>query len=210
MERCVIIGSSSQNDYDHINKFIINGDYIICADGGYAICKKINLRPDLIIGDFDSGFFEIDDPRVKKIVLPREKDLTDTLTAAEHGLEMGFRDFLFLCCTGNRFDHCFANVYALEYLADNGAKGVVADEKNMILLHGGGTITLREDKNYKYISIAAIDKKITGVTYAGLKYPLSDAVLYRNLPIGVSNEFITPVATVEIKNGRALIIYSRD
>ena len=210
MNRCVVIGSSFQNDYGHINKSIKNGDYIICADGGYAICKKINLQPDLVIGDFDSGFLEIDESGVKKIVLPREKDLTDTLAAAEHGLEMGFKDFLFLCCTGNRFDHCFANVCALEYLADNGARGVVADEKNMILLHGGGSVTLREDKNYKYISVAAIDEKITGVTYAGLIYPLNDAVLYRNRPIGISNEFIAPVATVEIISGRALIIYSRD
>ncbi|MDO4484733.1 MAG: hypothetical protein Q4C54_10005 [Clostridia bacterium] len=29
-------------------------DFIICADGGYAAAAKHGIRPNLVIGDFDS------------------------------------------------------------------------------------------------------------------------------------------------------------
>ena len=209
MSRCVVVGASVQNNFRHIQKFINDDDFIICADGGYDLIKPFGLTPDLLIGDFDSTRSE-EDVGVKKIILPREKDLTDVNAAVEHGLGLGYKNFLLLCCTGNRYDHHYTNVCMLEYLAENDARGMLADEKNIIVLHAGGTMVFKNDENYKYISVAALDEKISGVTYAGLKYPLRDAELFRSAPIGISNEFIAGEATIEIKRGKALIIRSGD
>ena len=34
-------------------------DYVVCADGGLGLAKRLGVRPHLIVGDFDSG----NDPR---------------------------------------------------------------------------------------------------------------------------------------------------
>ena len=56
------------------------GDFIVACDAGYRNAARLGVRPDLIVGDFDSA------PRPQTdretIVLPHVKDDTDTQFAA--------------------------------------------------------------------------------------------------------------------------------
>ena len=52
--RAVIIGNGTIRNYDSIFKYIHKDDFIICADGGIRHAVKMEIVPDLIIGDFDS------------------------------------------------------------------------------------------------------------------------------------------------------------
>ena len=216
MDRCVIVGASAADDAGYLRSHITDTDYIICADGGFDTLRSQGLTPHAVIGDGDSSasLRECMDADllggVTVVSMPREKDHTDVNAAVDYALGFGYKNFLFLCCTGNRFDHTMANVFMLERLAQNGASGAIADEKNYIQLHAGGSKKFPMKPDYKYFSVIAIDPVISGVTLKGLKYPLNNAHLYRNEPIGVSNEFIGDEAAVEIEHGRALIIYSRD
>jgi thiamine pyrophosphokinase len=45
------------------------------------------------------------------------------------------------------------------------------------------------------------------VTLAGLKYPLSDAVLTCDMPLGVSNEFTGAPASVSVREGTLLVLW---
>ena len=212
MRRCVVFGASREKDYGNLRSLISDEDFIACADGGYEIAVSIGLKPDIVIGDGDSGGAASSGVAggVARITLPREKDATDLACAVDHCLGLGFTDFLLLCCAGNRFDHHFANVCLLERLSERGARGVLQDGKNRVLLHSGGAMRFTADSDHKYISLLALDEKICGVTLTGLKYPLRDACLERSSQIGVSNEFILPEATIEIKKGKALVVFSGD
>ena len=53
MSKAVIITSFIENAID-INSRVNSEDYVICADGGYDIAALQGIRPDLILGDFDS------------------------------------------------------------------------------------------------------------------------------------------------------------
>ena len=60
-----------------------SGDMVIAADGGYDYLCGFNIKPDLIIGDFDSlGLVPSGSSVIK---LPAVKDNTDTEAAIEEG-----------------------------------------------------------------------------------------------------------------------------
>ena len=52
--RCVIISGSPDTDISFIKQVVKSNDYVICADQGYHFTKEANIKPDLIIGEFDS------------------------------------------------------------------------------------------------------------------------------------------------------------
>ena len=54
IKKCLIISGAPEQDIDYY-KHYINDRYIISADSGYQKCVKLNIEPDLIIGDFDSS-----------------------------------------------------------------------------------------------------------------------------------------------------------
>lgn len=54
MVRCVILGAGPIQNTQITRGFVRQDDFILCADGGYAHARRMGLRPDLLIGDFDS------------------------------------------------------------------------------------------------------------------------------------------------------------
>lgn len=64
------------------------------ADAGYHNAERLGLRPDLIVGDFDSA----PQPKTEHetIVLPHVKDDTDTQYAAHWLLEHGYDEITLL------------------------------------------------------------------------------------------------------------------
>ena len=93
------------------------GDFIIAADGGWLACRKTEVIPDLLLGDFDSLSTQPDFPNILRV--PVEKDDTDTMLAVKTGLERGETEFhIYGGMGGRRTDHTVANFQALLYLAD--------------------------------------------------------------------------------------------
>ncbi len=140
-QRCVIIGAAEIQNYEKIKKHFRNGDYYIYCDAGLKHQEKLGVWPDLIIGDFDSyakaemeqkyqcvGVASMpadantaacgDAPEL--IVLPCEKDDTDTVFAVKEALRRGFADFLLVGVIGQRLDHTLANVSILYMLYERG------------------------------------------------------------------------------------------
>ena len=93
------------------------GDFVLCADGGWEIARGMGVRPDLVIGDFDSSA-QPGDGAVERV--PVEKDDTDTMLCVKRGLAMGFDDFLIVGGFGGRTDHTLANIQSLHYAAARG------------------------------------------------------------------------------------------
>ena len=81
MKRCVIVGGADINNYDYIKTKITDNDYVVFCDSGLKHMKELGISPSLIIGDFDSH--ENPNLDVETIVLPCEKDDTDTVYAVK-------------------------------------------------------------------------------------------------------------------------------
>ena len=54
MKRCVIVGAAEIGRYDIARRYVLPGDFCIFCDGGLRHLEPLGLRPDLIVGDFDS------------------------------------------------------------------------------------------------------------------------------------------------------------
>ena len=206
MKSCVIIGASPCKNLDFLSEEIWENSFVYAADGGYSTAVANGISVDAFIGDLDSNGIA---PQVDDVtILPCEKDYGDVHTAVNRALADGFKKIYLVGCTNGRADHYFANVALLELMYENGAQGIICDECNTIKFIAEGKYDAH--KAGKYLSILPLDSKITGVTLKGLKYPLEDATLYREKPVGISNEWVEDVATIEIKKGRALLIFSED
>ncbi|GHU49417.1 thiamine pyrophosphokinase [Clostridia bacterium] len=207
-KRCVIITSYLENPLPVIY-VPETGDYIIAADRGYLHATGSGVIPDLVVGDFDSlGGDKISVCETKIIRTPAEKDDTDTMLAVKLGLAAGYRDFFIVGGIGGRLDHTYANLQALSYCIDNGAAVWISDGSNKTTMTDASEFTLKKEDGY-YFSLFSWSERSSGVTIQNAKYLLSDAVLSRSSPLGVSNEFLEDSVQITKKSGRLLIILSQ-
>lgn len=182
------------------------GDFVIAADGGYDYVKSHGLRPNLVVGDFDSLAAAPDEANV--LTLPQEKDDTDMVAALRQGLERGFDRFYIYGGTGGRLDHTLANLQCLVGLAHRGARGFLAGDgvvitaiKNSSLAFEGGVGT---------VSVFSHTDAARGVCETGFKYPLDNATLSNGFPLGVSNQLLGRPARISVEDGVLVIIYPWD
>ena len=197
--RCVIFCAG---EFGGLTEPLRDDDLIIAADGGVRHTEKLGIRPDIVLGDFDSLGYAPEGAEK----YPVEKDDTDALLAAKRGLEKGCREFLFYASLdGPRLDHTLANLQTLRYLADRGAAGRLIGLRQQVTLLRGGKLTLppREKGD---ISLFAFGGEARGVTVKGLKYELEKGTLTPSFPLGVSNSFVGKSAEISVEEGDILIV----
>lgn len=202
MGTCYVIGAGDCTKLD-IEKQ--NGDLIIAADAGYKHLKKAGIKPDVIIGDFDSLG---DIPQGERIVkLNPVKDITDMDAAVNIGIEEGYDEFHLYGACGGRIDHTIANIQLVASLAQKKIKAFIHDCDTVIT--AVCCDSMRFDDSYKgYVSVFSHTDECTGVYIEGLKYPLENAVLKNTFPLGVSNEFTGVKSKITIGQGTAIVIFS--
>lgn len=208
--KCIVIGAG---DLTLGEITVEEGDFCIAVDGGLDYCGFLGVEPDRIVGDFDSVSGE-EREALERIArqtpdrilrLSPRKDDTDMLAALKYGLEQGYRDFRIYAGTGGRLDHTLANIQCLLYLKNRGATGYLLDGAGMILALQNEAVHFRRE-NEGLLSLFALGKRAEGVTIRGMKYPLEDATLTNDFPMGISNEFIGEEAMVSVENGELVCI----
>lgn len=184
-------------------------DFVVACDAGYRNAERLDLRLDLIVGDFDSA------PQPKTahetIVLPHVKDDTDTQYAARWLLEHGYDQITMLGALGGaRLEHTLSNLATGLYLAKNGVDVLLADEHSELrFLVPGRPLSLQRE-NWKYLSVFPLEGKLGGVCIRGAFYPLEDAELTADYPLGVSNEFTEETAHLSCTSGSGVVVLTRD
>lgn len=189
--------------------YVQPGDFIVACDAGYRNAAKLGVRPDLIVGDFDSAPQPETDRET--IVLPHVKDDTDTQFAARWLVEHGYEEVTLLGALGGaRIEHMFANVSTGLFLAMHSIKTILADARSEMHYLLPGKELILERKDWMYLSVFALGAPMTGVTLQGVYYPLENATLSElDYPLGTSNEFIEPVAHLQCAGGHGLVVLTR-
>ena len=206
MRRCVIIGGADIGNYDFIRERISTDDYFIFCDSGLKHQEKLGVTPNLIIGDFDS--YENPQVEIETIVLPCEKDDTDTVFAVKEAVNRGFDDFLLIGAVGGRLDHTLCNVSILLKLYSIGKTAVIIDDYSDMQIVGRKTAFV--DDSYAFFSLVNITGNAKGITVRNAKYPLKNAEITCDYQYGVSNEPLKgKITEITVKDGELLLIKDR-
>ena len=203
MERCVIVGGADINKYVFIREKLCADDYVIFCDSGLKHLKNLQVQPSLIVGDFDSH----ENPHldVETIVLPCEKDDTDTVFAVKEAIKRGFDDFLLIGVVGARLDHTLGNVSILLYLDSLSKKGCIIDDYSEMEIISDKPVSVSD--RYSFFSLLNITGCAKGITITGAKYPLVDGEITCEYQYGISNEIIPgQTALISVGIGKLLLI----
>ena len=203
MQRCVIVGGAGIREYQRIRESLRGDDWFVYCDGGLKHVQELGREPNLIVGDFDSH--EQPETDTETIVLPCEKDDTDTVYAVKEAVRRGFRDFMLIGVTGERFDHTFGNISLLLYLDSLGIPACILDDYSEMSIISRGTAEVKEDCSW--FSLLNISGTAKGITIRGAKYPLTDGEITSEYQYGISNEVLPgKTAHVSVREGRLLLV----
>lgn len=202
--RCYIIGAGDRTD-DRVSPE--TDDLVIAADGGLVWLRDMGVEPHLVVGDFDS--LTAAPEGLPTLRLAKEKDDTDTMAAIAVGIERGYKTFHIYGGTGGRFDHTQANLQLLTYLSRRGYEGVLHGRDWQATAVTDGALCLPARPS-GMISVFCQGDTATGVCLEGLKYPLRNATLTCDFPLGVSNEFTGVPVRVVVEKGTLLVICERE
>jgi len=213
MKKTIIISGGNINK-DFLENEISKGNYknIIAVDKGLEILDTCKIKPNYIIGDFDSlneNILEkyINDNSVKIIKLNPEKDFTDTHMALKLAIELESTEVTIIGAIGTRIDHTLANIHILKEPLEKNIKCNILNENNNITLINETTVLKNK---YPYISLMPLTTTVEGITLKGFKYTLNNATMKIGESIGVSNEQIEEEGIIEMEKGILIVIQSRD
>ena len=210
--KCIIAANGALTATEEILSQINSADMIIAADGGAGHLHRMNIIPDIIIGDLDSVSSDtLDFYKSKQVSLmphPARKNQTDTELCIDYALERGCSEITFIGVTGHRLDHTLANVLLLRRLADHGIAARIIDAHNEIYLVLSDLIVRGAPGDL--LSVIPVSETVTGLTLTGLEYPLTDKTLNMGTALGISNCFTGTQAAIHIDSGVVLVIKSRE
>ncbi len=216
----VFIFGGGSIDLDFAREYIKNNlkpeDKIIAADAGLNALYNLKIKPDIILGDFDSADSTYLDfykkcEGISFKAFPPHKDYTDMELAVGTALEYEPREILIFGGTGTRLDHVIGNIFCLQMAMERGIRAKLIDSHNEICLLSPGSYEYRADELFgKYISFLPYTQKVSGLYLKGFLYPLTDYEMKQGTTLGISNEAISERVFISFKEGVLIFIQSKD
>lgn len=191
--------------------------FVVAADGGARHADALGVTIDRWVGDGDSldptALATLEAAGVPVERARSDKDETDTELAIRAALGMGADGIVVLgALGGSRIDHALANIGLLALPELSGRPAVILDASARITLleapdrDGNAVGTTLVGRVGDLVSLLPHGAAVTGVTTAGLVYPLDDEALPAGTPRGLSNVIEAQGATVRLRSGRLLIV----
>ncbi|MCW8850217.1 MAG: thiamine diphosphokinase [Melioribacteraceae bacterium] len=179
-------------------------NFIICADGGANSAKKINIIPNVIIGDLDSIAKDTEkyySDKLEIISISRQND-TDVEKALKYLIRKKYDEVVFLGATGDRLDHSICNLgIVIKFF--NKIKISILHEKSFLKAYDKN-VELKTQKD-EIISIYGFDTR-TKISSNGLKYSLKNVSLPFGQKESTSNVANGEKVQLKIKGGIIFVI----
>lgn len=184
--------------------------YVVAADGGARHAEPLGLRIDRWVGDGDSVSADVlaglQAAGIPIDRMPTDKDESDTELALRAALAQRPGAIVILGALGGpRLDHALANLalLSLPELRDIDVRLIASDARVRVVEPGTTRLEGRVDD---VVTLLPIGTDASGVTTAGLAYPLRGETLHVGRTRGLSNRRIEAIADVGLEAGRLLVV----
>lgn len=173
---------------------------LIAVDGGANHCYKLGIRPDEIVGDFDSADPTVlkDFEGVPKNKYPKDKDKTDLEIALELLYHANIECISVFGALGGRTDHTLGNLILLSRYP--GKVFFETDKERLFVIDKQVEIATYP---HQLISLIPLNGPVTGIDTKNLKWELKNGTLDKQF-IGISNEALGQRVTVSVREGDLL------
>lgn len=203
IKTALIIGAGKIYDFSELKSFVYeNKCFVIAADAGYYNALRADIKPDLIVGDFDSGVEPETD--IEKLVLNPVKDKTDMEVCIEEAVKNGAKSIAVFGGLGGRFSHTMANIEMCVKYREYGISIFLYDENSRIRILINEKAEL-EKSVYKYISVFSLSD-FCRLSMDGFFYDLNHFTLKNKTTLGTSNELVKEKGIIEVLEGILLVI----
>jgi thiamine pyrophosphokinase len=202
MKGILFIGGEGP-EFKYIKSHLADADLIIAADSGYDNAKKINVSPDIIIGDMDSisNINDLSGYNSENIIkVERDKDETDTELAIKYLKDHNFNEIIIVGGGGGRMDHFLAIVL----LFDREFSPDIWYSHNTRFQKISGSNKLPTEIG-KLVSFFPTGKGVCRMISRGLKWPLTD-LIWRRGDMGISNIATENVIYIKMLEGSLIMV----
>lgn len=204
MKTCLIISGGEFAPLPDTLKY----DFVIACDHGYDYALRLQITPDLIMGDFDSCNTDIGAVNgIPVETFPVAKDDTDTMLAIKKAISLGYNNIILACALGARFDHTMANIQSMAYAALHECECELYGNSEYFctMVRGSKTFSAAENSSFSLFSLTDSCK---GVSISGAEYDCENITLTNTFPLGVSNKWKADSITVSLTEGILLVVES--
>lgn len=189
----VIVGGGAV-DIELMRELYASGGHLVGADGGADVIAAAGLKPEVIIGDFDSLENPLGWLGKTRLIQIAEQETTDFekalySTSAPVTVAIGM--------TGRRFDHTLAALDAVTRYADK--RHVILVDESDIALALTGPIAFEVARGER-VSVHPL-APVTFWRSEGLEYPLDSVKLAPGVRTGTSNRALTGPFVVHPEEG---------
>lgn len=180
----------------------------MAVDAGAAALLRLGIKPDVILGDFDSlsgaDLEVLLRDGVEFLRFPAEKDQTDLELALDWAASQGVKEVRVWGGLGGRLDHTLANVGLLLKGARLGLTVWLVDPSHEIRVFEKH-LKLTARPGWALSLIPLFTAK--GVLTRGLKYPLNRETLHFSEGRGLHNCFAADEAEILVEEGTLLLVW---
>lgn len=184
-------------------------DRYVFVDGGLKNAERFNIKPDVIIGDFDSYDISKNPYNEAEIIkLNVRKDFSDGYFAIKYCVNAGAKYIKIYGLTGGRIDHVLNNFNLMLYPLKRNVE-VSAHGKNIdiYIFRAPNLLKMTNREGYQ-LSILPITSKIKIKQITGTEYEVrkTKTVKLENSSNLLSNVVVDNKAYFQLKKGIAKVI----
>ncbi|MHB8995657.1 MAG: thiamine diphosphokinase [Armatimonadota bacterium] len=183
-------------------------ELVICTDGAVGWVEERGCRPQVVIGDMDSGGCDNDGklktcptrPEIIHCGAHDQQENTDAEKALLLALERGARRVVMLGATGQRLDHTLGNIALAAKYRDRAEVVLADDQGELEVISGRNVISTQPGTLFSLVPLTA---DVT-VDTEGFKWPLHEPLEIGTR--GLSNEALAEEVVIDLHSGVVALI----
>lgn len=213
-EPALIIANGEACSMELLGELLEWSPYIVVLDGAIHRVLDLNIKVDVLLGDFDRNEIAVETIRERQypieIVHTPDQDKTDLEKAIDFLVSKGHRAVNVLWATGRRADHNITNITSIVRFKHKITVTIIDDYSVIYHLPEKPETFRKWYAAGTPLSLIPVGN-VAGITTANLLYELKDESLQLGYRTGSSNEAATDgIVEISYSEGDLLLMECRD